>query len=70
VTGCNFLAYSCAAARDSHPLPSSSVLTRVARTMAIGKNKTEQDANLLVSRGQSQRVCHSVQGPEGVKYQS
>jgi len=24
VTGCDFLAYSCAAARDSHPLPSSS----------------------------------------------
>jgi hypothetical protein len=40
VTGCNFLAYSCAAARDFHPLPSSSV-RRGARTKEIVKEQTD-----------------------------
>jgi uncharacterized protein len=39
VTGCHFLAYSCAAARDSHPLPSSSVLMRVREPKYVGKEQ-------------------------------
>jgi hypothetical protein len=36
VTGCDFLAYSCAAARDFHPLPSS-LCYEGARTKEIVK---------------------------------
>jgi hypothetical protein len=42
VTDCNFLAYSCAAARDSHPLPSPSVLTRLREPDVLEKNETQQ----------------------------
>jgi hypothetical protein len=55
VTDGNFLAYSCAAARDFHPLPSSSVLTRLREPNRLEKNKTEQSENLLVLRLESQR---------------
>jgi hypothetical protein len=54
VTDCSVLAYSCAAARDSHPLPSSSVLTSCANQI-LAKNKTEQDGNLIVLWCESQR---------------
>jgi hypothetical protein len=43
VTGCYFLAYSCAAARDFHPLPSSSVLTRLREPKVLRKNKSESN---------------------------
>ena len=43
MTDCNFLAYSCAAARDFHPLPSSSVLTRLREPEVLRKNKSESN---------------------------
>jgi len=56
VTDCSFLAYSCAAARDFRPLPSSSVLTRLREPNGLGKNKKEQKGNLLVPGSESQRA--------------
>src|SRR5450631_1259744 len=42
VTGCNFLAYSCAAARDFHPLPNSSSRRRGRANQIIVKERKKR----------------------------
>src|SRR5262245_1621896 len=48
VTDCDFLAYSCAAARDSHPLPSSSVDEGRANQRSC--KRTNPNANRMVEK--------------------
>src|SRR3981189_3481271 len=68
VTGCDVLAYSCAAARDLHPLP---IGQRVASlqscaNLILRKNKNSSPVNLPGTLIQSQTVLRNDGGATGV----
>jgi hypothetical protein len=56
VTGCNVLAYSCAAARDLHPLPIEPAYARptIMREPNIEKEQNSSAANLSVGEVECQ----------------
>jgi hypothetical protein len=56
VAGCDFLAYSCAAARDSHPLPNSRHGDEDARTKIVKEQDLGRGWNLRERGGGSQTV--------------
>jgi hypothetical protein len=60
VTGCDFLAYSCAAARDFYPLPSSSY-DKGARTKEVVKEQTDvvgKTYSLAEMKSNDEENCH------------
>ena len=60
-TGCDFLAYSCAAARDFHPLPSSSP-DEGARTKEVVKELTDMVGKIYSHR----RVKSNIEMEDGL----
>src|SRR6266849_10664423 len=67
VTGCDFLAYSCAAARDLHPLPIGQRVAglRSCANLILRKSKNSSPVNLPGTRIQSQTLPHNDGGATG-----
>src|ERR1700674_2979152 len=68
VTGCDVLAYSCAAARDLHPLPIGRLVgsLRSCANLILRKNKNSSPANLPGTAIQSQTVVEE-RAPRRIK---
>jgi hypothetical protein len=54
VAHCDFLAYSCAAARELHPLPCLRFKAKTRKPKDISKSKKTQESNVTGSLGLSQ----------------
>src|SRR6266853_306378 len=67
VTGCDFLAYSCAAARDLHPLPISQRVAglRSCANPILRKSKNSSPVNLPGTSLQSQTALPNDGGETG-----
>jgi len=61
VTGCDFLAYSCAAARDLHPLPVGQRVAglRSCANLILRKSKSSSPVNLPATPMQSQTLLRN-----------
>src|ERR1700704_1781911 len=68
VTGCDFLAYSCAAARDLHPLPIGQRVAslRSCANLILRKSKNSSPVNLPGTAIQSQTALRNVNGAMGI----
>src|SRR6202158_2876752 len=68
VTGCDFLAYSCAAARDLHPLPIGQRVAglRSCANLILRKSKNSSPVNLPATPMQSQTLLRNDRGATGV----
>src|SRR5258708_5034235 len=68
VTGCDFLAYSCAAARDLHPLPIGQRVAslRSCANLILRKSKNSSPVNLPGTATQSQTTLRKYFGGTSV----
>src|SRR4029077_134707 len=68
VTGCDVLAYSCAAARDLHPLPISQRVAglRSCANLILRKSRNSDPVNLAGNATQSQTELRDDGGAAGV----